>query len=108
MQLWLQRPHQSYQTSQPDGGSDDSDGQPLPLRSPGRGGNGKANTPRTGALNTNTIDLTIRCEPSKKFFEAGLVSGERLDPEYPPIGIDRCSHMLICVGIHTTNNHPYH
>jgi hypothetical protein len=68
----------------------------------------QANTPRPRTLNTNTIDLTIRCEPSKKFFETGLVSGERLDPEYPAIRIDHSPNMGIGVGIHTANNHPYH
>jgi len=69
---------------------------------------GQANTPRPGALNTNPADLTIRREPPKQRFETGTVSGERLDPQHATIGIDRCNHMGISVGIHTTNNHPYH
>jgi hypothetical protein len=69
---------------------------------------GQANTPRTGTLNTHHLDLTIRSEPPEQRFEPSMVGWERLDPEYPAIGIDRCRYMGIGVGIHTTNNHPYH
>ena len=30
------------------------------------------------------------------------------DPQHATIRIDRCCYMLIGVGIHTTNNTPYH
>jgi hypothetical protein len=50
----------------------------------------------------------MRHEPPDKFLETGMVSGERLDPQHATIDIDHSSHMGIGVGIHTTNNHPYH
>ena len=69
---------------------------------------GKTDTPRPGALNTHHLDLTMRGEPPEQRFEPSMVSWERLDSECPTIGIDHSRYMLIGVGIHTTNNHPYH
>jgi hypothetical protein len=37
-----------------------------------------------------------------------MIRWERLDPQHTTIGIDHSRYMLIGVGIHTTNNHPYH
>ena len=61
-----------------------------------------------GALHTNPNDLTATYQPPKRRFEPRMVRWERLDTNNPTVGIDRCCHMLIGMGIHTTNNHPYH
>jgi hypothetical protein len=67
---------------------------------------GKTNTPRTGALNTNPNDLTMRREPPHLGPKPSKISWERLDSEYPTIGINHSRDMDIGVGIHTTNNLP--
>jgi hypothetical protein len=69
---------------------------------------GKADTPRTRALNTNHPDLAMRHEPPKQRFETSMVRWERLDPQHTTIGIHHSRYMLIGMSIHTTNNHPYH
>jgi hypothetical protein len=69
---------------------------------------GKTDTPRTGALNTDTVDLTIRREPPEQRFTSGMIRWEWLDSQHTTIGIDHSRYMGIGVGIHTTNNHPYH
>jgi hypothetical protein len=69
---------------------------------------GQLDTPRPGALHTDQGDRTEADQPAEQIFEAGFVGGKRLDTKQPTVGIDHRCHMGISVGIHTTNNVPYH
>ena len=69
---------------------------------------GETDSPRPGPFHANTFNITVGDEPAEESFVAGYVSRERLCSEYPAVVVYSCCNVLICVGIHTTLDHPYH
>jgi hypothetical protein len=69
---------------------------------------GQTNPIRSRALHPDTDHRTESCEPASQTPITGSIRWERLDSQHGTVGIHSCSYVHIGVGIHTTNNTPYH
>jgi hypothetical protein len=60
---------------------------------------GKTDIPRTGALNTNHLDLAARREPAEYRFKSSIIVRDRVDPQHTTATAERtqpsCSNQLI-------------
>jgi hypothetical protein len=59
-------------------------------------------------LHTHQRRCTKPDQPTQQFLVTGSIGGERLDPQYPTVAIDRRRHMETSVGIHPADHSPYH